>query len=592
MRILLLTHSFNSLCQRLFVELEAAGHEVSVEFDINDAVTEEAVALFKPDCLVAPFLKRAIPKSVWSALPCFVVHPGPPGDRGPSALDWAVLKGAQRWGVTVLQAEEEMDAGPVWASATFPMREATKSSLYRNEVTTAAVAAVFEALENFAKGNSPHPVPLPMGEGTPELASERTAPSPLPEGEGQGEGLRPLSNTGDWQPAMKQADRAIDWQRDTTADVLRKIRSGDGTPGVKARLLGRSLYLYDAHPAPLLHGVPGEPVAVSGPALAVATTDGAVWIGHMRDAASPYPIKLPAARVLADALSGLPVLPLDSAGGYPEIHYEEEAGAGFLHFRFYNGAMGIEACERLLAAYKAALARPTRVLMLMGGPDFWSNGMNLNLIEAAESPADESWRNINAIDDLAHAILSTEGKLTAAALRGNAGAGGVFLARAADYVWLREGVVLSPHYKDMGNLYGSEFWTYSLPRRVGAEKAAAIMQRRLPMGASEALAVGLADERFGETPEDFAAKVRMKAIHLAQAPDYEDRLAKKKAARAADEAEKPLAAYREEELARMRLNFYGFDPSYHVARYNFVRKVPKSRTPVTIARHRDRRGMR
>ena len=48
-----------------------------------------------------------------------------------------------------------------------------------------------------------------------------------------------------------------------------------------------------------------------------------------------------------------------------------------------------------------------------------------------------------------------------------------------------------------------------------------------------------------------------------------------------------MRKYREEELSRMRLNFYGFDPSYHVARYNFVRKVPKSRTPVTIARHRD-----
>ena len=78
MRILLLTHSFNSLCQRLFVELEAAGHEVSVEFDINDAVTEEAVAHFEPDCLVAPFLKRAIPESVWRSLPCFIVHPGIP----------------------------------------------------------------------------------------------------------------------------------------------------------------------------------------------------------------------------------------------------------------------------------------------------------------------------------------------------------------------------------------------------------------------------------------------------------------------------------------------------------------------------------
>ena len=34
---------------------------VSVEFDINDRVTEEAVALFRPELVVAPFLKRAIP---------------------------------------------------------------------------------------------------------------------------------------------------------------------------------------------------------------------------------------------------------------------------------------------------------------------------------------------------------------------------------------------------------------------------------------------------------------------------------------------------------------------------------------------------
>ena len=39
----------------------------------------------------------------------------------------------------------------------------------------------------------------------------------------------------------------------------------------------------------------------------------------------------------------------------------------------------------------------------------------------------------------------------------------------------------------------------------------------------------------------------------------------------------------------MRLNFYGFDPSYHVARYNFIHKAPKSRTPLTLARHRPQR---
>jgi putative two-component system hydrogenase maturation factor HypX/HoxX len=56
--------------------------------------------------------------------------------------------------------------------------------------------------------------------------------------------------------------------------------------------------------------------------------------------------------------------------------------------------------------------------------------------------------------------------------------------------------------------------------------------------------------------------------------------------RLADEARKPLAAYRDEELARMRRNFYGFDPSYHIARSNFVRRVAPSWTPRHLAVHR------
>jgi putative two-component system hydrogenase maturation factor HypX/HoxX len=146
MRILLLTHSFNSLTQRLFGLLRQQGHDVSVELDIADVVTEEAVALFKPDLVLAPFLKRRIPESVWARTVCLVVHPGVPGDRGPSALDWMMMQGEAQWGVTVLQAAEEMDAGEVWAWEPFDVRpQATKSSLYRNEVTNTAVQAVLRA---------------------------------------------------------------------------------------------------------------------------------------------------------------------------------------------------------------------------------------------------------------------------------------------------------------------------------------------------------------------------------------------------------------------------------------------------------------
>ena len=152
LKILLLTHSFNGLSQRLYVELREAGHQLSVELDIHDNVTTEAVTLFQPDLLIAPFLKRAIPESIWKHLPCLIIHPGPPGDRGPSALDWAILNGEPQWGVTLLQANAVMDGGPVWGYAQFSMRNTTKGSLYRQEVTEAASRITLQALSVFMAG--------------------------------------------------------------------------------------------------------------------------------------------------------------------------------------------------------------------------------------------------------------------------------------------------------------------------------------------------------------------------------------------------------------------------------------------------------
>ncbi|MBI5260610.1 MAG: hydrogenase maturation protein [Bradyrhizobium sp.] len=554
MRILLLSHSFNSLTQRLHVELRERGHEVSVELDVHPDVTRQSIELYQPDLVIAPFLKRAIPEDVWRTVRCLIVHPGPPGDRGPAALDWAILEGASKWGVTVLQADGEFDAGPIWASRTFPMRSAAKSSLYRHEVTQGAVQAVLEAIAAIEAGR---PAPAPMRHDDPRIRT---------------------------RGVCRQADRTIDWQSDTTAEVLRKIHSADGMPGLVDSLLGQDVRVFDAHEAHGIGGTPGEVVAQCAGALARATVDGAVWIGHVR-CVEPKSLKLPAAKVLANEAADLPHRP---GCGYAPIGYREHGDIGELEFSFYNGAMNTEACQALLEAYQAALERPTRVLLLTGGFDYWSNGIHLAEIEAAESAADESWRNINAIDDLARAIIETTDRLVVSVIRGNAGAGGVFLSLAADQVWASDQVVLNPHYKDMGNLYGSEYWTYLLPRRVGAANAANITRCRLPMGMAEARRLGLVDRVLEPTEMDSNNLVKLAAA-TASDDGYLARVAEKQRRRAADEAAKPLETYRNEELRRMRLNFYGFDPSYHVARYNFIHKVPKSRTPLTIAHHRSRR---
>ncbi|MCL2713065.1 MAG: enoyl-CoA hydratase-related protein [Alphaproteobacteria bacterium] len=550
MRILLLAHSFNSLTQRLHVELREAGHDVAVEFDIHPDVTGEAVALFRPDVVVAPFLKRAIPQSVWKNVRCLIVHPGPVGDRGPAALDWAVLEGVSEWGVTVLEANAAFDAGPVWAWRSFPMRQAPKSSLYRHEVTAGAVAALGEALCAIAAGR---PSPAPLSSDDVRIR---------------------------WRGPCRQSDRRICWQNDDTSTVLRRIWSGDGVPGVVDELCGVRLRLFDAHAAHGLSGEPGSVVARCDGALARATSDGAVWIGHMRreEAGS---VKQPAAAVFPDLAARLP----ERRGcGYGAIVYHDHGEVGELEFSFYNGAMGVDACRALWEAFEAMRARPHKVLLLSGGRDYWSNGIDLAAIEAASSSADASWDNIHALNDLARAIIATTDRLVISVIRGNAGAGGVFLSLAADEVWAGREVILNPHYKDMGNLYGSEYWTYVLPRRVGPENAARITRCRLPMGVAEAQRLGLVD-RVLTAAEQEPPNVAALAAQRCGA-DYKARLEAKQQRRAADEAVKPLEAYRAEELQRMRLNFYGFDPSYHVARYNFIHKVAKSRTPRTIARHR------
>jgi putative two-component system hydrogenase maturation factor HypX/HoxX len=154
MKILLVVSAFNSLSQRVYAELSDRGHRVDVSLASHGAeAVRAAVRTARPELIIAPMLKTALPEDVWREHTCLIVHPGPPGDRGPSSLDWAIAEEASHWGVTVLRAEASMDAGDVWAAQSFPVPPVGKSDLYRNEVSDAASAAVLSAVERFAEGS-------------------------------------------------------------------------------------------------------------------------------------------------------------------------------------------------------------------------------------------------------------------------------------------------------------------------------------------------------------------------------------------------------------------------------------------------------
>jgi hypothetical protein len=108
LRILFLTSAHNSLSQRLWIG--ALGHEICVCVVATDEAMIAAVSREVPDLIIAPMLKIAIAREVWSRHLCLIVHPGIKGDRGPSSLDWAIANHEKIWGVTILEATDEFDA--------------------------------------------------------------------------------------------------------------------------------------------------------------------------------------------------------------------------------------------------------------------------------------------------------------------------------------------------------------------------------------------------------------------------------------------------------------------------------------------------
>ncbi|MFC7273760.1 hydrogenase maturation protein [Paractinoplanes rhizophilus] len=554
MRILLLVTAFNGLTQRAWCALREAGHDVGVLLATGERDMIEGVTAADPELIVCPFLKDRVPQAVWQHWRTVIIHPGPPGDRGPSSLDWAIADGARSWGVTALQAVEEMDAGPIWASRTFalPAAPPRKSSLYNGPVADAAMECIAEVV---GKAQD-----LGFAPAEPPAAPPRAL--------------------------MRQADRAFDWG-DPTEHILRKIRAADGAPGVRTEVGGLPVFAYDALPGLPRAGRPGQLLSRRQGAVLVGTGDGSIWLGHLRPADSTHGragIKLPATTLLGTRLRGVPHSPLppgsepEHPGSYRQIRYRRNGAVGWLTFDFYNGAMAPGHSRRLLAALRHAAGQDTEVLVLRGGTDAFSNGIHLNVIEAAPDPASAAWASIRAINEVCREIIRCARQVVIAGYAGSAGAGGVMLGLGADIVAARDGIVLNPYY-DMG-LYGSELHTFTLPRRVGANRAQQLIDEKLPVSAARARSIGLVDEVGPRHPDAYAEWLAALADRESNVRTARNRRQAKARRLAAERV--PLEVYEARELAEMSRDMYADRSGFAAARHAFVRKVKPSETPARL----------
>lgn len=201
-----------------------------------------------------------------------IVHPGPPGDAGPAAIDWAILgdrgvnpdaasalaelaqpidravpleqRQRTHWGLTVLQADHTMDGGPVWAWDQFPLPDVatvTKSSIYQGPITAAALRTVHLALCRISKAYASLPDPSHRGQ------RSAVRPDPRYSKECVSHGRQFMGGPLNERPQIRPGQRRPDLTRHTAADVARIINCGDSQPGGTIKTTKSFMFVYDAH---------------------------------------------------------------------------------------------------------------------------------------------------------------------------------------------------------------------------------------------------------------------------------------------------------------------------------------------------------
>lgn len=549
LKILLLVSAFNGLTQRVWCDLRDRGHEVGVELAPAHPTEEtltKTVEDLDPDVILCPFLKHRVPDAVWTRWNTVIIHPGPVGDRGPSSLDHAIMDQHPHWGVTALQAVEEMDAGPIWATAnlTMPNPPIAKSALYNTLVADTAMVVIDETLQKITRGHGPTPV-------------RDVAPT--------------VPNTGEL-PLLRRKAFQLDFHR-PASDLARTISAADGSPGAIGEVDGQPVCLYNAATSPTNSGrPPGTTLAADNDAIAIACGDGTLWVGY----AATFDgrrrgTKLPAAFVL-DAHHRLAYQPAPPE--LAETSYHRHGDVGYLTLRSYAGAMYTRQCQRFADILDKALNEDTKVLVIQGTEHAFSNGVHLGVIDAAEDSAVEAWANIHAINDICRTLANAPDQVTVAAFTANAGAGGVMMALAADVAVAREGVVLNPFY-DMG-LYGSELHTYSLPNRVGEELAQQLLVNKQPISAVNAAEMGLIETVGPRHWPDFQRWLSEVAEFCTTDEAWE---AEMDAKQARLDRSKPLSYYETLELGEMARDFFDDRSGFARKRYDFLHKVAPSATP-------------
>ncbi len=221
---------------------------------MRDPQVYDACAGLRPDLSVLAFVTDIIPERILRvpSLGTICYHPSLlPRHRGASAINWAIIQGEARTGLTIFWADEGIDTGPILLQREVDIApDDTTGSLYFNTLFPMGVEAMVEAVQ---------------------LIRERKAPR-IPQNESKAT----------YEPPCNDAVAAIDWKK-SAENLYNLIRGCDPQPGAHTTIRGKKVRFYDARlHIGAMEKHSGEILAIETGGLRVAVRGGFIEIGKLR----------------------------------------------------------------------------------------------------------------------------------------------------------------------------------------------------------------------------------------------------------------------------------------------------------------------
>jgi methionyl-tRNA formyltransferase len=210
----------------------------------------EGYTRLKPDLNVMAFVTSILPDSIldYPGMGTIQYHPSLlPKHRGGSAINWAIINGETKTGITIFWPDRGVDTGPILLQKAVEISaDDTVGSLYFGQLFPLGIEALVEAVELIKKGTAPR---------IPQDESQATY-----------EGL------------CTEKDAIIDWSAPIDR-VYNLIRGTNPQPGATTYFHGKTLKIFDAKPTyDIVGNLPGQIVDSGADGFVVSLKHGGILV--------------------------------------------------------------------------------------------------------------------------------------------------------------------------------------------------------------------------------------------------------------------------------------------------------------------------